>query len=133
MILLDTHVLLWIDRDDPSLGSDSRGLIDGAWQEGAAAVSAISFWEVAMLATRGRLQLPCDVSIWRQNWLDAGLRELPLDGSTALRAVCLDAFHPDPADRFLVATTQGIGATLLTADQAILRWTGRLSRHDART
>ena len=133
MILLDTHVLLWIDRDDAALGLSSRGMIDAAWREGSVAVSAISFWEAAMLAIRGRLELPCDVNLWRSNWLEAGLRELPLDGSIALRAASLVAFHPDPADRFLVATAQGIGATLLTADQAILSWRGPLNRHDART
>lgn len=133
MILLDTHVLLWIDRDDASLGPSSRVMIEAAWSEGSVVVSAISFWEVAMLAIRGRLDLPCDVNLWRQSWLEAGLRELPLDGSIALRAVSLVAFHPDPADRFLVATAQGIGFTLLTADQAILSWAGSLTRHDART
>jgi PIN domain nuclease of toxin-antitoxin system len=133
VILLDTHVLLWIDRDDASLGLSSRDMIEAAWSEGAVVVSAISFWEVAMLAMRGRLELPCDVNLWRSNWLEAGLRELPLDGSIALRAVSLVDFHPDPADRFLVATAEGIRATLLTADQAILSWTGTLTRHDART
>jgi PIN domain nuclease of toxin-antitoxin system len=133
VILLDTHVLLWIDRDDACLGPSSRGMIEAAWSEGAVMVSAISFWEVAMLAIRGRLELPCDVNLWRSNWLEAGLREMPLDGSIALGAVSLVAFHPDPADRFLVATALGIRATLLTADQAILRWTGPLTRHNART
>jgi PIN domain nuclease of toxin-antitoxin system len=133
VILLDTHVLLWIDRDDACLGHSSRGMIEAAWSEGAVVVSAISFWEVAMLAIRGRLELPCDVNLWRSNWLEAGLREMPIDGSIALGAVSLVAFHPDPADRFLVATALGIRATLLTADQAILRWTGPLTRHNART
>jgi PIN domain nuclease of toxin-antitoxin system len=133
VILLDTHVLLWVDRDDVSLGPSTREMIEAAWKEGSVVVNAISFWEVAMLALRGRLQLPCEVTVWRRNWLEAGLRELPLDGSIALRAVSLVAFHPDPADRFLVATAQGIGATLVTADQAILGWSGPLTRHDART
>ena len=133
MILLDTHVLLWIDRDDARLGSSSRRVIEAAWREGSVGVSAISFWEVAMLAIRGRLELPCEADLWRRHWLDAGLRELALDGSIALRAVSLVGFHPDPADRFLVATAQGMRATLLTADQAILGWAGSLERHDART
>ena len=49
MILLDTHVLLWLDRNDPALGSTCRGLIQEAWEQDAMAVCAISFWEVAML------------------------------------------------------------------------------------
>ena len=52
MILLDTHVLLWLDRDDPALGPSSRELIRTAWGDGSLAVCAISFWEVTMLAAR---------------------------------------------------------------------------------
>jgi len=30
MILLDTHTLLWMDRDDDALGRQSRALIEQA-------------------------------------------------------------------------------------------------------
>jgi len=132
VILLDTHVLLWLDRDDPALGVGSRAAIESAWKAGAVAVSAISFWEVAMLDLRGRIVLPQPPIRWRRDWLEAGLLEQPLDGATALHASALDAFHPDPADRFIVATALAAGATLVTADQAILLWPGPLPRQDAR-
>jgi PIN domain nuclease of toxin-antitoxin system len=84
VILLDTHVLLWLDRDDPSLGATARARLEEGWRLGAVAVSAISFWETAMLERRGRIALHRPVDQWRQDWLDAGLEELPLDGATAL-------------------------------------------------
>ena len=77
MILLDTHVLLWLDRDDAQLGHQARKTI-------------------------------------------------------ALQAVELDAFHPDPADRFIAASAIWHRATLLTADQAILNWPGSLQQLDGR-
>ncbi|WP_222932342.1 hypothetical protein [Allochromatium humboldtianum] len=43
-VILDTHTLLWMDRDDPALGSNARRQIQVAWRAGSAAVSAISFW-----------------------------------------------------------------------------------------
>lgn len=132
MILLDTHVLLWLDRDDPALGAGSRAAIESAWKAGAVAVSAISFWEVAMLDIRGRIVLPQPPTGWRRDWLEAGLLEQPLDGAAALHAAALDVFHPDPADRFIVGTALAAGATLLTADQAVLRWPGPLTCEDAR-
>lgn len=53
--MLDTHVLLWLDREDPALGPSSRERISTAWGKGLVAVCAISFWEVAMLAARAGL------------------------------------------------------------------------------
>jgi PIN domain nuclease of toxin-antitoxin system len=43
----------------------------------------------------------------------------------------LAEFHPDPADRFIAATSMGRAATLITADQPMLRWPGPLRCRDA--
>ena len=133
MILLDTHVLLWLDRDDASLGVDTRASIAEAWDAGRVAVSAISFWEVALLHQRGRVALRCSASKWRTDWLEAGLQELPLDGATALLGAGLRDFHADPADRFIAATALRHQACLLTADRLILAWPGTLQRTPADT
>ena len=133
MILLDTHVLLWLDRDDASLGVDTRASIAEAWDAGRVAVSAISFWEVALLHQRGRVALRCSASKWRSDWLEAGLQELPLDGATALLGAGLRDFHADSADRFIAATALRHQACLLTADRLILAWPGTLQRTPADT
>ena len=132
MILLDTHVLLWLDRDDAQLGHQARKTIAQAWERCQMAVSVISFWEAAMLNRRGRIHLGLPPERWRADWLEAGLLELPLEGGIALQAVELDAFHADPADRFIAASAIWHRATLLTADQAILNWPGSLQRLDGR-
>ncbi len=133
LILLDTHVLIWLDQDDPALGGNARTAADEALRDGALAVSAISFWEVAMLAARGRIEIGLPIFRWRLDLLGSGLIEIALDGQVALAASALVGFHRDPADRFIVATAQAAGATLLTADQRLLDWADRLVRHDART
>jgi PIN domain nuclease of toxin-antitoxin system len=132
VILLDTHVLLWLDRDDAQLGHQARKTIAQAWERCQMAVSVISFWEAAMLNRRGRIHLGLPPERWRADWLEAGLLELPLEGGIALQAVELDAFHADPADRFIAASAIWHRATLLTADQAILNWPGSLQRLDGR-
>ncbi len=81
----------------------------------------------------GRVNLQQSPEGWRFDWLRAGLEKIVLDGSVALGAVALEAFHPDPADRFIVATALARGATLVTADRAILEWPGALLRCDAAT
>lgn len=132
MLLLDTHVLLWLDRDDANLGAQARAAISSAWAEGSVAVSSISFWEAAMLQQRERIELAAPSSRWRTDWLEAGLQELPIDGAIALAAAELAAFHTDPADRFITATALLHQAQLITADVAILDWSNPLPRLDAR-
>jgi PIN domain nuclease of toxin-antitoxin system len=132
MLLLDTHVLVWMDADDAALGSQARQAIRQAWSVGEVAVSAISFWEVAMLAQRGRLQLPVPPNTWRADLLEAGVRAIPLDGRVAVAAAALEGLHRDPADRFIIATALASSAVLVTADSRILDWAGELSRVDAR-
>jgi len=131
-VILDTHALLWMDRDDPALGAEARTLIEAAWRSGRLAVSAISFWEVAMLAERGRVVLPEPVTQWRHGWLQAGLEEVPVDGGIALLATQLHDLHRDPADRFIAASAMARNATLMTADEKLLAWQSPLPRLDAR-
>jgi len=132
LILLDTHCLIWMDQADPRMGRSARGLADAAIEVGELAVSVISFWEVALLLTRGRLRIREPATRWRHELLERGVVELPLGGGTCIAAPQLGDFPADPADRFIVATTQALGATLVTADQRILAWAGPLERHDAR-
>lgn len=61
-----------------------------------------------------------------------GVREVPLSAEIAIRASDLDNLSGDPLDRMIVATALVEEASLMTADQRILDWPGRLRRHDAR-
>lgn len=130
-MILDTHVLLWLDRNDPALGPTARRAPEQAWRAGQVAISTISFWEAAMLAERGRITLPVPIKRWRADWLKAGLTEIPLNGDIALQYCQLENLHRDPADRFIIATTMNSHTSLMTADGKILEWTGELERLNA--
>ena len=130
-MILDTHTLLWVDRNDPKLGTMARLQIEADWRAGLLVVSAISFWEATMLAERDRISLPTSPERWRANWLRAGLVEIPIDGRIALQSCQLTNFHRDPADRFIVATALDRNLPLMTADKKILEWEGTLNRLDA--
>ena len=131
MIVLDTHVLVWLDTDDRRLGPRTRALIERHWANGAVAVSAVSFWEVGLLAVRGRIDLALSPQQWRERWLDAGLTEFTLEGATAIRSLDLEGLPDDPADRFIAATALVNHTVLVTADERILGWRHTLPRHDA--
>lgn len=131
MMLLDTHVLIWLWTGDVRLGTGARRLMDDALRDQELTVSAMTFWEVAMLRNEGRLDFTEDVGLWRRELLGQGLAEIPVDGEIGIRAHTLPGFHADPADRIIVGTALA-GHRLLTADAGILRWRGDLNRLDAR-
>ena len=131
MILLDTHVLLWSRAGVRRIGPTSMRLVEHGLRDATLAVSAISFWEVAMLREKGRIDLSQDARAWRMRILNDGLIEIPVDGDIAIRANELTGLHADPADRLIIATALG-GHTLVTADERILSWSGRLRKVDAR-
>lgn len=131
-ILLDTNALIWAMDGDQRLGPASRSCADQALQDGLLFVSAISFWELAMLVTRGRLILAYSSSEWRQNALRLGIEEIPVTGEIGILAEELQGLPGDPADRIITATTLLRGHTLMTSDRLILDWQGHLPRHDAR-
>lgn len=52
MILLDTHALIWLANESAALGKQSSELAREAWDQDCLAVSAISFWEIAMIYSK---------------------------------------------------------------------------------
>src|SRR6266581_9618722 len=63
-LLLDTHVWLWLVAGSPELSTHARQTIDGATAEGGLRIAAISLWEIALLAWRGRIVLGKSISLW---------------------------------------------------------------------
>ena len=132
MILLDTHVLVWLDEANPCLGALTIEKIDSAFHASAAMVSAISFWEVGMLVRKGRIQLDLDLAVWRKDFLEQGLIEVPVSGEAGIRAAGFDPFHGDPADRLITSTALINSAVLLTADTRLLNSSLPVRTWDAR-
>jgi len=130
--VLDTQTLVWLALDSPRLGPASRQLYEAGRGSGRVGVSALSFWEVAMLVARNRIELQVPVKEWRREVLATGLVEVPVTGDVGIAAVSLDGFHADPADRIITATALTHDAVLVSSDEKILAWTGPLARHDAR-
>ncbi|HVY48805.1 MAG TPA: type II toxin-antitoxin system VapC family toxin [Minicystis sp.] len=131
VILLDTHVLVWLAAGDAQLGGRTARLVARSLSVARVLVSALSYWEIAMLVAKRRLA--ASAPALRDEASRLGIVEVPLDGTIAIAAAALDDLHGDPADRLIVATALQAGARLVTADRALLGWRGKLARHDART
>jgi PIN domain nuclease of toxin-antitoxin system len=118
MILLDTHTWIWWVSDPSELGKKAMKALRTARRK---AISAISCFEVAMLAEKGRISLSRDTLEWIEQSLVAHEIELlPLSPAACVKAMRLgEGFHGDPADRLLVATAILESAILITKDQRI--------------
>jgi PIN domain nuclease of toxin-antitoxin system len=123
-LLLDTHILIWLAEGLADLPPRARLRINGAARGPGLAVSAISFWEVAMLARKGRISIRRPVNAWRAAVLAApGIDEIPVSGEVGIEAVLLPGdLHEDPADRILVATARVHGLALGTRDKRLLAY-----------
>jgi len=126
-LLLDTHVWLWLVAGSSDLSTEVRDEIERAAGAGALRIAAISLWEVALLAWRGRIVLGKSIGLW----LDEALAEPgptidQISPQIAAESYALpEAFHRDPADRLIVATARVANATLMTRDRRILDYAAR--------
>jgi PIN domain nuclease of toxin-antitoxin system len=122
-ILLDTSVLLYWTLDPARLSYTARTELDAA---GIRLVLTVSLWEIALKASRNRLELPLELDTYleRLERVEA-LDIVPLDGETAVRGARLDWDHRDPVDRWIVAAAERLNAPLLTSDATIRSFSSR--------
>ena len=122
MILVDTHVVVWLALDQTQLSKRARAAIDDARRNGdGLAISDITLLELATLATKGSIRLNISLESFLRE-IEARFTILPISGRACVRALGLPAAYPkDPADRIIAGTALVEGLSLLTADRAIRR------------
>lgn len=127
LLLLDTHIWLWLMAGSDELAAEARRAIGRALGVGMLRIAAISLWEIALLASRGRIVLGKTPGLWFDEALaDPGPVIEPLTPRIAMESYELpDRFHADPADRMIVATARVTGAVLMTRDRLILDYAAR--------
>lgn len=120
-LTLDTHVLIWY-MEGIKLNSRQVELIDKARNENALFVSAISIWEISMLASKGKLACSVSLSEWINSILSIpGLNIIDLSIAVLVESCNLPNYeHRDPADRLIIASTRSINSHLMTFDQKII-------------
>jgi PIN domain nuclease of toxin-antitoxin system len=122
VILLDTHVVVWLAFDQEQLSRKARTAIDDARRNAAGlAISDITLLELAALASKGRIHLDISLESFLQE-VESRFVVLPMSGKVCARAMGLPETYPkDPADRIIGATALVEGLLLLTADRQIRR------------
>jgi len=121
-VLLDTHAFLaWTSAGGARLTPLARDVIADA--ETDVLLSAVSGFEIAAKAARGRLDLPEDAGRFVPSRVARhGFHVLPISLEHALRGGMLPDIHRDPFDRILIAQAQIEGLPILTADPMIARY-----------
>ena len=114
-LLLDTHSLLWLITDNPTVRRRVREAVNGPANE--VFVSAVSVWQIAIKRSRGRLNAPENL-VEQLKASDYTLLLINFDH--AERAGGLPLHHRDPFDRMLVAQAEDL--ILVTRDGDIPRY-----------
>ena len=122
VILLDTHVVVWLAFEPARISRKGRTAIDVARRNAdGLAISDITLLELSRLASKGRIRVDISLESFLQE-VESRFVVLPITGRACALAVALPATYPkDPADRIIGATALVEGISLLTADLAIRR------------
>ena len=119
MILLDTHVVIWLAFEPDKLSKRAKEAIRTARLEGGLAISGITLLELAWLAEKGRLETTLSVESFVR-LCASKTTVLPITPEIAARAVSFPESYPkDPQDRLIGATALVEGIQLVTHDKKI--------------
>jgi PIN domain nuclease of toxin-antitoxin system len=122
LILVDTHVVVWLAFEEYRISSKAKAAIDEARDlRGGLAISDMTLLEIGTLVSRGRVHLGISLESFLQE-VATRFVVLPITGRACARAMSFPATYPkDPADRIIGATALVEGLSLITADREIRR------------
>jgi len=122
VILLDTHVVIWLALEPGRISKRARAAIQETRQRGEGlAISDITLLEIATIENKGRIKLNASLEAFLAE-IEARFIVLPITGRICVSALALPAAYPrDPADRVIGATALVEGFPLITADDGIRR------------
>ena len=124
MIIIDTHVWLWLLHEPSQLSDAARAQIEIEEPQNGILVSAISVWEIAVKSSLGKLALPLPIDDWYALAKShSGIIIEALNPEDAIASTQLPGdFHKDPADRIIVAMARRYDVPLITCDNNILKY-----------
>ena len=119
MILLDTHVVLWLAFEPDRLSKRAKEVIRAARLQGGLAIAGITLLELAWLAEKGRIETKLSIESLVRLCVSK-MTVIPISPEIAARAVSFpDPYPKDPQDRLIGATALVEGIELVTHDKQI--------------
>lgn len=123
--VLDTCSYLWLVDDQRQLSPAALSAL--AHPEAELFISAITLTEVHRLIRKGIVSIKTTGSVldwFRQGLAQHGVVCTPITLEIADAAENLPWIHRDPADRFIMAAAQVLGAEIITPDGTIPKYPG---------
>ena len=119
--LLDTHALyFWNTKQDVT--ADFIKFFDAEQKQGNVLVSSICFWEISLLAIKGKIEIE-NVKEWKNNLINfTNLILVNPSVDNMIESTLLPKKHKDPFDRLLIAQAKSLNALLVTKDKLINRY-----------
>ncbi len=119
--LFDTHALIfWISKE--SVSNDFISFFDKQEQKGNVVVSTISFWEIAFLVKKGKIELD-DIHSWKNQLLtNTNIQLIDITASEMIDSTLLPDHHKDPFDRLLITQASNHQFVLVTKDEQIQKY-----------
>jgi len=120
--LFDTHALIfWSNKE--LVSDDFIKYFDKQDQKGNIFVSSISFWEIALLVKKGKIEMK-DIHGWKNEILsNTNVKLINPTSSEMIDSTLLPDHHKDPFDRLLIAQAHRNKLLLVTKDKKIQKYT----------
>ncbi len=119
MILIDTHVWIWLNSDPDKLSSPALEKLQKAPR---IALSSISIYETMVAVEKGILSSQFEPETLVRRWLkDSDITRISVAEEVVIRSRTLSFLHADPFDRIIASTAVCEKAPLMTADSHLLK------------
>ncbi len=119
--LFDTHALIFWNTKK-SVSNNYITFFDKQEQKGNIFVSSISFWEIALLVKKGKIEMR-DIHAWKNEILtNTNIELIEPTASEMIDSTLLPDHHKDPFDRLLIAQASRHQLLLVTKDIYIQKY-----------
>jgi PIN domain nuclease of toxin-antitoxin system len=120
LILLDTHVVVWLAFEEARISRKAKAAIDEARHAARGmGISDFTLYELSTLFRKKQFSLAISLESFVSE-VERRFVVLPISGRICVSAFSLpDGYPKDPADRIIGATALVEGLTLVTADAQI--------------
>ena len=113
--LIDTHILIWALTEPSKLTQITKNIIEQ--NENEIFVSIISFWEIAIKRSLGKLKLGVSLQEFYDATLNANISILQIEFQNILILDTLPFHHDDPFDRIIISQSITENLPIITKDK----------------
>jgi PIN domain nuclease of toxin-antitoxin system len=121
VIVVDTHVVVWLAETPELLSAAATEAIKEERRHGILAISDITLLELARIILGRKIAVRTSLAMFLAQ-VERNFTVLPMTGAIAELAILFSAAYPkDPVDRVIGATALAHSCRLITKDEPIRR------------